>query len=648
LGLREIFRRQCFLALLGPIRFSLRRAETSSPRGCLLMRAVCTGISGVNRKDYLDDLAYYAMDKHEIRLDVIDLGTIVEKEAARLFRQSHISISTTGIDRKILDLPRSTLRQLSTTAWHHILKTVAGPESKSCVVSLHATFRWKRSLTLIVDTEYLDQYQPDLFFVLKDDPLRIHGALQRDPKWKGKLTTHEIWAWQEEEIAATRILAGYRQRDWKEFSVGEAKEEVYKFLFPPKQRPPYEPRIASNPYRSIYCTSISGTKARDYLKAFCLWAKENKKRKITLLDFAHRIVEEAQQERPHVNRKNILKEPQSDLDRWRNRALESIRDEQTKSEDCIILGHSCFRLKRDGQEQLLLAFDPDLELVKWCHVNPDLYVTFTDNILANKIRLAEEDSAQGLDLDLRGIAMWHDEERFFTRLIAENFGKPHYILPIEEPFETLYRVAYENGYKKVYLSFPITEVRKKKKTADQIFRAKDRLKSILRRSYVVFDPIDIRDAELVILLDPETKFPKNLEDHLLVFKEGSEGTIVVEPHSLSISRGSDGRYEIGGHDGVGLSRSELEEVKEHIEDQIVERDYHLIDQSDWVVVYYPVSDISAGVMSEVIYGFSHGRDVFAQWFSRKVSPFLDAYLTDKASHNRKELVGTLAKYSTQS
>jgi len=606
------------------------------------MLALCTGISGTDKRAYLIEFQEYADRYHSQDLEVFDLGTLVEKEAQRLFQQSHIAISTSGIDKKVLDLPRSTARQLGATASERILTRI-GSRRGNYIVSTHACFRWKKSLVLTIDSYYVDQYKPDLFFTMTDDPSNIRATLQQDPKWKDKLSVKDIAAWQEEEIAATRILAGYRRKEWREFNVGGPKKELFDYLFRSKMRKRRLPSPISGKHKTVYCTAVSGTKAREYLKAFCSWAKKTKQHDIALLDLGAKVVEVAQRDRPSVTRQNILREKIEDLNTWRQTALGLVREERRKVGDCIILGHTCFRT-HFHKKDLLLGFDPEQELIRWSLINPDLYVTITDNILSNKIRLCHEDLAQGLDLSLREIAIWHDEERFFTRLIAENFMKPHYILPLSEPFETLYGIAFEGNRKRIYLSFPITEVLKKEeKEREEIFARKNELREDLRKSYVVFDPLSILDGALPKILDPQTEFPYLLKDYLIVFREKDDGSIEHEWQTLRVSCVADEKFAVEGKELV-LSREELEEVVEHINDQIVERDYYLIDQSDWVTVYYPIPEVSPGVISEVIYAFSHGRDVFAWWFSPEVSPFLEAYLTELC-FTKEGLLATLEKYS---
>ena len=69
------------------------------------------------------------------------------------------------------------------------------------------------------------------------------------------------------------------------------------------------------------------------------------------------------------------------------------------------------------------------------------------------------------------------------------------------------------------------------------------------------------------------------------------------------------------------------ELMRLLEDQTVARDYQFIDQSDIVIVYYPVREPSPGVLSELIHGFSHDKEVYMV-FPYEISPFLQFYCTE--------------------
>jgi len=69
-----------------------------------------------------------------------------------------------------------------------------------------------------------------------------------------------------------------------------------------------------------------------------------------------------------------------------------------------------------------------------------------------------------------------------------------------------------------------------------------------------------------------------------------------------------------------------------IDAQIIARDYLLIDQSDFIVVYIRTDDngnprISAGCQSEVTYAYTHGKEVnvIFKGGERKLSPWVTQF-----------------------
>ena len=79
-------------------------------------------------------------------------------------------------------------------------------------------------------------------------------------------------------------------------------------------------------------------------------------------------------------------------------------------------------------------------------------------------------------------------------------------------------------------------------------------------------------------------------------------------------------------DSLGVSTTVTPEAiaaaTPYLDSQTISRDYQLIDQADWVVVYYPTDKISPGVLSEM----QHARDVripvYLCAFPGSISPFL--------------------------
>src|SRR6185312_9752231 len=105
-------------------------------------------------------------------------------------------------------------------------------------------------------------------------------------------------------------------------------------------------------------------------------------------------------------------------------------------------------------------------------------------------------------------------------------------------------------------------------------------KARLARDLVVFDPADVNDFVI-------------------------EGGIGEQRHdgSLALATLRDGETRAPQRDPL----------QQHIADQIVERDYKLIAQSDIVVVFYDVPVPSPGVISEMKFALESGKQVYGVW-----------------------------------
>jgi nucleoside 2-deoxyribosyltransferase len=117
--------------------------------------------------------------------------------------------------------------------------------------------------------------------------------------------------------------------------------------------------------------------------------------------------------------------------------------------------------------------------------------------------------------------------------------------------------------KKLYLSYPITLLRNTPEKIEQI-RA---IGALLTKSFIVFDPLDIKDME----------FLANLE-------KGDSGAKIGD-----------------------LDKGMIERIKT----RTISRDYQFIRQSDFVVVVYPMDKLSPGVLSEMNFASRYNKPVYA-------------------------------------
>lgn len=359
----------------------------------------------------------------------------------------------------------------------------------------------------------------------------------------------------------------------------------------------------------VFATGISGSGRLDFLKA----AEAESGGRLKVVDVGERMFRKSEELGIRIPEGKILDMDPFALDYLRAVTFEELLKDVDRyrgpdsPEDLVISTHVCFRWKK----HLVPAFN----LYYLYRINPDVYVTIVDNAHAIKARL-ERTRWRGR-LSLKDIVVWRDEETFITEILAAYTRKPFYLLARREPpsllLDILYRVEKrrargEEPALKAYLSYPITHVL----SEPEHFRLKDEIKEALRRAGIaVFDPITIDEAALVGLAEN-------------ALREGAD-SLEVEVDGCRLK----------------LSVQEVLDARGDILDQIVARDYKLIDQSDVIIVYYPTTVVSPGVLNEIHYGFTHNKDVYAIFPHEVRSPFFE-YYTTRIFKSHEELIEYLS------
>jgi len=78
--------------------------------------------------------------------------------------------------------------------------------------------------------------------------------------------------------------------------------------------------------------------------------------------------------------------------------------------------------------------------------------------------------------------------------------------------------------------------------------------------------------------------------------------------------------------------------------QVVTRDFLMIGQSDFVIVYYPIKKLAAGVICEMFYGHDLGLKKVYAWHKHEPSPFFEYLCTDnKVFTSKKDFITFLKK-----
>jgi adenylate kinase len=332
----------------------------------------------------------------------------------------------------------------------------------------------------------------------------------------------------------------------------------------------------------VVATGISGTGRGLCLSKLEALAKADG-RKFRIFETGEMMFETARKLGIDIPEDKILDLSPSTLNFLRTTVFEQIIRESKEVEDVVISTHACFRWKK----HLIQAFD----FHYLDQIQPDVYVTIIDTITSVRARLDGMSQWKG-QMSMKDILVWRDEEVLVTKSIADFQRRPFFVVPQAEPPETLFNLLYRPDAPKAYLSYPITHV------SDEAWdKKKDAFKARLRGlGLVVFDPISIEDAELLIFLEEARK--------------KGEKTVTYSKGEVAVS----------------FDAKEAEEVSDDISDQIVARDYQLIDQSDMIVVYYFLPVMSPGVLSEMTYGFTNKKNVYAL-FKGPESPFFKYYST---------------------
>lgn len=347
----------------------------------------------------------------------------------------------------------------------------------------------------------------------------------------------------------------------------------------------------------VVCTGMSGTGRLDYVREVAALAHRHGQ-EVAVFDVKEIMFRIAADRGQPVEEETILDTAGSTLEALRAAALEQVLRLAETTPHFILATHALFRWRN--------ALIPGFDVHYLNQVQPDLYVTISDTITAIKGRLDRQ--ARWRHYSYHDLLMWRDEETFVTEMMASFQRKPHYLIARDQPPETLYRLIFRPEVPTVYRSYPITHI------VDQpdLQAECEALGTQLDERFVVFDPMAIKDSQAPQQATASSTAPTDGAGETQSSGDEEEAL----PSTAILTERS--------ADAATFTPAEVQ----YMADQTVARDYKLIKQSDFVVVYYPTTVLSAGVISEMIYAVAHGKQVFAVWLpSTEPSPFFSYYCT---------------------
>ncbi len=244
---------------------------------------------------------------------------------------------------------------------------------------------------------------------------------------------------------------------------------------------------------------------------------------------------------------------------------------------------------------------PGLRLAPSVRPEGIFYATVVDSVYAIQRRLEETEQWRGR-LETSELIAWQEQEVFVSKMFAAYERVPHYLIAHDEPVQTLFDlICFKRP--KIYIGYPITNLRREGHA--QLIEMAREFGQRLRRHFVVFDPLSVKDEEAATIAKmSEHDFDRQ-------FSEEQRAEILSWAASLEKIRAW-GRH-LDDHTRLQLGRA------------TVVRDLRLIDQSDMNVVFYPTSQMSFGVLSEMIHAHTTGKKVFIIYPFRSISPFLEYY-----------------------
>jgi len=153
------------------------------------MIVVVTGMVGVNKKSYLQQVCQLAANKDKEVL-LCNVGEMMYAEAPDI------------PNGKILDIPMKRLNSLRRSVFKDVI--AKAQKAPNLIVNTHATFRWRHGLFPAVDFDQMRQLGADMYICLIDGVVALHTRLLDEHSVEHSLK--DLIVWREEEIIGTEML----------------------------------------------------------------------------------------------------------------------------------------------------------------------------------------------------------------------------------------------------------------------------------------------------------------------------------------------------------------------------------------------------------------------------------------------------------
>lgn len=193
---------------------------------------IVTGISGCNRKEYLNKWENYCKERGK-KVKIFHVGELMFKHAYEIGLELN--------SENILNADPDLLHALRSAVFKGILAEISGSlkDYDAVVICIHGFFVWKKRFQRAYD-RFLNQFSPDMFITFVDDAPKMLKRLNERPQWQNEGLTHaEILSWQNVEVEVTSGWAEFAEKTFFAIAVEQPISTFYKLLFHPEIEPVY-------------------------------------------------------------------------------------------------------------------------------------------------------------------------------------------------------------------------------------------------------------------------------------------------------------------------------------------------------------------------------------------------------------------------
>jgi len=344
-------------------------------------------------------------------------------------------------------------------------------------------------------------------------------------------------------------------------------------------------------------TGISGSDRIELLNELKDYIKNNSSKRVEVHDVGELIKVECKKNGKPLKDERILDVDRSLLNCLRSCAIREIQIQMSlvknnNIETHFIGIHATFRWKNRIIPGILYKDLYKLKPTGLINIHRDVKDIYVAN---EKNPKWDKDTLQ----DLKETQEWMMEEEFVTEVLADVLEVPIYLISRKHNLSNLADLFLSNK-KKIYLSYPITEIREE--NPQLLAKIQGPILKKLQDLFVVFNPLSVKDM-------------------LLTYPDTGKKTSALP----------------------GLIEQLTQDEKELIKKRTIERDFQFIDQSDAIVVIYMTNKLSAGVLAEIYYAHRNQIPVFMA-FSGKKSPFIED-ATDVIEEDIEPLIKRLEKFA---